>query len=377
MKKRINKNTIYRGIKTVLPALIVFFIFSNIVLVVIFLDEVKVREGAMVANNIKMLSFTDSQFKKAFNDAETDLDVLLSHRELSGYLNTEGEQSQAHFEELKEEFIGFMRSKPIYDQLRLFDLKGNEIVRVHHEFNDIISVPENQLQNKMDRYYFAESLLLEQGEIYISRFDLNVEHEGVEYPFNPVIRFTTPVYNDRNEKVAILAINYLGDNLLQGSEDFYSFNEGNNFLLIDQEGYWLKSLDKDDEWGFVIEENAGKKFSTSNPIVWDNVSEVGFYNPKKAEYFEKNHEDAWVEMKKKNIRHIEIKDKGHFSILQIMPSANNPEVVYYAIAFMDQETFVMNVGQFIKGGIEVMIIFWLFFTVFTILFFKYGTSSKK
>ena len=43
-------------------------------------------------------------------------------------------------------------------------------------------------------YYYIKSKNLEQGEIYISPMDLNMEHGVVEVPHRPVIRLVKPLY---------------------------------------------------------------------------------------------------------------------------------------------------------------------------------------
>jgi len=56
-------------------------------------------------------------------------------------------------------------------------------------------VPQGELQDKEVRYFVQETLKLKAGDIYVSPFDLNVEHDQIEQPNNPAIRFSTLVYD--------------------------------------------------------------------------------------------------------------------------------------------------------------------------------------
>ncbi len=72
---------------------------------------------------------------------------------------------------------------------------GMEPLRVNFNNGNPVIVPQDQLQNKRGRYYFDEAITLNEGEIFISPFDLNVEHGAIEQPQKPMIRFATPVFD--------------------------------------------------------------------------------------------------------------------------------------------------------------------------------------
>ena len=54
-------------------------------------------------------------------------------------------------------------------------------------------VPENELQDKSERGYFGNTMRLEEGELFVSPMDLNVEHGAIEEPYTPVVRLATPI----------------------------------------------------------------------------------------------------------------------------------------------------------------------------------------
>jgi hypothetical protein len=113
-------------------------------------------------------------------------------------------------------FINYMASKTIYDQLRLLDLLGQEIVRVNLvEGRPERATPE-QLQFKGDRYYFEAIMRLRPGEVYVSPIDLNQEWSWVERPPKGVIRFGVAMADQEGQPRGAIVINFLADQLFGG-----------------------------------------------------------------------------------------------------------------------------------------------------------------
>ena len=71
-------------------------------------------------------------------------------------------------------------------------------------------VPVDELQDKSDRYFYQESLELKPNEVYISKFDLNMEYLGIELPIKPVYRLITPIDLSNGERLGYVVVNILG-----------------------------------------------------------------------------------------------------------------------------------------------------------------------
>ena len=95
---------------------------------------------------------------------------------------------------LIEDFVLFVQQKELYDQLRLLDLDGHEVIRINYEDRTATSVDVKSLQDKSDRYYFQEATSLQDGEIFVSEFDLNVEHGRIEHP----VKASNPIFDSRS-----------------------------------------------------------------------------------------------------------------------------------------------------------------------------------
>ena len=83
----------------------------------------------------------------------------------------------AHRLQVQNLFLSFAREQKIFNQIRYLDLNGQEVVRVDYtQKQNAFVIPEHELQNKADRYYFQTAKDLPEGDISISPLDLNIEH---------------------------------------------------------------------------------------------------------------------------------------------------------------------------------------------------------
>jgi PAS domain S-box-containing protein len=170
---------------------------------------------------------------------------------------------------LSESFRIFARQKRVYDQVRYLGLRGAERVRVNVAGGTAIVVPEAELQDKGDRYYFREAIAREPGEVYVSPLDLNVERGEVEQPHKSTIRFSTPVRDRNGGKVGVLVLNYMGDALLHAFRTAVA-NIGDHAVLLNGGGFWLSSPNRNEEWGFMLEH--GRSFATAHPDAWRRIA---------------------------------------------------------------------------------------------------------
>src|SRR5205085_875061 len=99
----------------------------------------------------------------------------------------------------------------------------------------------------------------------MSPFDLNVEHEKIERPLKPAIRFATPVFDRRGVKRGVLVLNYFGAALLRKLAVVAVNVPGATFLL-NRDGFFLRGPSPDDEWGFMFAN--GRTFAKDFPGEW-------------------------------------------------------------------------------------------------------------
>ena len=198
---------------------------------------------------------------------QRDILIQMSHVELTNYL--EGSGSEA-LPALGREFLSFLKTNPTYDQVRLLNEAGQELVRANASPQGPRLVPQAKLQNKANRYYFREAAKLSPGQIYVSPFDLNVEQGVVERPLKPMIRLAGPVFSRQGRFMGVLIINYLGKYLINQLREIDT-GTADRLMLLNREGYWLYAPNQEDAWGFMFPEGRERSFAQRHPQAWATI----------------------------------------------------------------------------------------------------------
>ena len=202
---------------------------------------------------------------RRMQDLATDLKVVAQSPDLRDYLKI-GDES--YLESLSRQLFDFVEAKEIYDQVRYIDETGMERVRVNYIAGKAKLAAHDQLQNKKNRYYFTDAMKLEEGRIFVSPFDLNIEFQQIELPYKPTIRLATPVIDEQKKRRGIVVLNYLGSDLIRRMDEAQNKDEG--FVeLVSREGHWLSSERTALEWGFMF----GNKLNLEMlyPLAWKNI----------------------------------------------------------------------------------------------------------
>jgi diguanylate cyclase (GGDEF)-like protein/PAS domain S-box-containing protein len=150
--------------------------------------------------------------------------------------------------DLEQTFLDFARNRPQYFQLRYLDAAGMERIRVERTYAGPELLQPQDLQNKSHRYYFSKAASAGRNDVYISDFDLNVEHGRVEMPPRPTLRFASPVLGPEGTRLGAVVLNYEGQHLLNQIRSAVSTGESTT-LLCDGDGFWMLGPSSDEEWG--------------------------------------------------------------------------------------------------------------------------------
>ena len=163
---------------------------------------------------------------------------------------------------LQEIFTSMMEEKSYYMQLRYIDESGEELVRVDSDGTTVTPIPNNELQNKGDRGYFTETIVLEADSVYTSPVNLNQENGEIERPFKPVIRYATPIFDGAGEQRGIVIANVFANQFLEALGQSSEF-ETEQLQLVNEDGYYLSHPDSEKLWGFDlgVEETLANDYS--------------------------------------------------------------------------------------------------------------------
>ncbi|MBE9563039.1 MAG: PAS domain S-box protein, partial [Proteobacteria bacterium] len=235
--------------------------------ITVYYAEVKTNKISLEIQATENLHSQFELISTEFKHIVSDLLFLSEHNEIQTLLNTDDNIKQ----KLAKEYLTLITYKKIYDQVRFLDATGLEIVRTNFNKGEPFIVPEEKLQNKAGRYYFTDAFTLKRGEIFISPFDLNMERGKIEQPLKPMLRFGTPVFDQHGNKRGITLLNYLGKDLLDRMRQL-SIKKFSDIMLLNKQGFWLLSPNRDDEWGFMLEQRKAKTFGNRFYNEWQIIN---------------------------------------------------------------------------------------------------------
>ena len=268
------KNIMKRYIVIVVPVIILLANFYNYA----YESEVEKTAEILMAEQEKKTAIIKYVIEDIYENIINDLFVVRNSNEMKAYSNNPDSYSE---NELGQMFLRFLSNKTEIDQIRFLDVKGREIVRAENYKGKLMLIPKEKLQDKSNSYYFKDSCILNDGQVYISPLDLNVENGKVEIPHKPVIRFTTPIYSPKGECKGILVINYMGRDFLSVFNEYFAKDDKGIVepMLVDGRGYYLFNKQEGKDFGFMFED--GKKYSLQyeNEELWEEVknSESGVF----------------------------------------------------------------------------------------------------
>lgn len=205
-----------------LPILVLILLSNMLTLGTTYLAldrELRIKDDSLlVTDTEKATEYLSSVFE------QLQIDARQAHNfpALEGVIRSQTDTRYHHeLEEWKARlaqlFSGMMRANPALSQMRYIQSDGVEIVRVdrYGQDNSLQVVLEQDLQDKSNRPYFIASMGLPEGQVYLSKVDLNQENGQIIKPLELVLRAGTTVYSRGAESPqGVLILNLNLDSIL-------------------------------------------------------------------------------------------------------------------------------------------------------------------
>lgn len=257
-----NRSNRYLLSYSILSFLLVF-ILSFLVL---FFIEKEVR-----ATRINELQSQEQRVVKLENDfLGREFGMLLSDLHYLHQAYNKDLLNSEDYSRVADNWREFSTHRSIYDQIRFIDANGDEKIRINISKNGAYEVAEEELQNKKGRYYFTETIKLKEDSVYVSPLDLNIENGEIETPYKPMIRLSTPIYDEEGTLKGIIILNYLADYMLSSFRELAE-NSFGEIILLNEAGYRLSSNNPENDWNFMFEEKKGDSFGKEYPEEWSLI----------------------------------------------------------------------------------------------------------
>lgn len=222
------------------------------------------------SNGRQWVEIAEQTINAELDQLHSDVLYLAGHTTLHHWL---ANGDAGALQQLSRDLRNFAVHRGRYDQIRFIDLQGQEQIRIDWRDGRAQAIPAVALQGKADRYYVRNTLALGRGEIYISPFDLNIEHGEIEHPIKPMIRLGTPVFDEQGRKRGLIVVNYLGQRLLDRLTSIPASTD-NQLWLVNRQGDWLLGPDLALEWGFMYPQRAPARFEHDFPEAWTRLQQT-------------------------------------------------------------------------------------------------------
>jgi diguanylate cyclase (GGDEF)-like protein/PAS domain S-box-containing protein len=189
---------------------------------------------------------------------------------------------------LAQLWISFAKQRKRYDQIRFINPQGQELIHINYNDGNPISVDPVPLQSKDHHDYFMDAIQADAGIITASQLDLNTEHNRIELPLKPTLRFSTQVVSAQGRLLGVVTLNYLAKNLL---DDFMNVSAGYTgaAMLLNWKGYSLNGLDTSQNWSFMFPDSPQSTAEVIHQDAWRIIGHQPrgqFQNPKGIYTFE-------------------------------------------------------------------------------------------
>lgn len=259
------------NLKKILALSLLFIIIGLCIIgstiTVLYRDEINSYYSDLQVQGSESLDRQREAIFNYFNTVLPDLLFCSKQNELISLLDS-GDKKWAEL--AKQEFIEFAKATKLYDQIRYIDIDGLEKIKINFNDGNVVAAKNEDLQDKSDTNYFSKSIILNQGEIFVSKLELKVEHEDIESSSKPVLRLATPVFDKSGNKKGIVILNCRAKKLLDDIY-YYAATELGMQMLCDSDGYWLSRPDFDANWGFTLGERQDQNFKVSYPEEWQII----------------------------------------------------------------------------------------------------------
>ncbi|MBI3479833.1 MAG: response regulator [Nitrosomonadales bacterium] len=258
------------------PAFLRLFLVRFIPLIILaacmmgylFLDEIEDQKDILWADSAADVKSNYKAVERSLAGGAHNVTYLAGDPELAAVI----EKPSANLERLAASYARYSVSHPIYFKIRWIDESGMELLVIRNLDGQIRRADKKELENKRDRNYFQEAMKLHANEVYISPMDLDVEQGKIHQPYLPVIRIATPVFDARQRRRGVLVVSLDERDLLTRVNSDLTPTRLES-MLLNQDGYWLKSNHPEDEWGFVF--NRPVTMSAKYPAAWEKISASG------------------------------------------------------------------------------------------------------
>jgi PAS domain S-box-containing protein len=203
------------------------------------------------------------------NEIYENLKVIRDSNEMSDFLNDENDATRSEFVGL---LLRIMRNKSSIERVRYLDDKGNESVRVAYE-GDLIVSSLAQTDPSKDSPEFERTVDAAFDDILISPLELKFKDGELAQPQKPILRFSTPVNDNKGDLKGVLIVYYKADYFL---DMFLVHNEfervqSSKVYVVNKTGGFIMHPDEKMNFSFMFDDMKSMSMQKENAELWSII----------------------------------------------------------------------------------------------------------
>lgn len=196
-------------------------------------------------------------------------EVSLELKNLAESYILEGKSRPEILSQLEQDYLFLSKIESFYDQIRLFDQAGMEIIRVENRGNQQTLIGKELLEDKSAQPYFQKIAVLETDEYYLTRPKVMTENGVTILPIKIIVQSFFPVDNKlTGERFGYININLDADPLFGEIKANFDVGSGQAHIL-DSNGGWIFSRREGEEFEILLGQEVS--FKNNSPEIWKAI----------------------------------------------------------------------------------------------------------
>lgn len=160
--KKLNYQSIKFKLKYLLTLFIPVVVIGSYILLLLKSKDIKNNFRQIKAIEKIKVEKINNVLLNDISSTSSDLMYLSQNLQLKRYLN--GQIND--LSDIEKEFLSFSENKKLYGQIRYIDESGMEKIRINYNKGNPYIVRRENLQNKLSRYYFKDTIKLNKKDIF-------------------------------------------------------------------------------------------------------------------------------------------------------------------------------------------------------------------
>lgn len=243
----------------------------------VYFTTQKTLTNAGLENNLRQVTLLGSDIEHTLTHVPGDLfylrDANSMHHLGRALVINDSKAIEEYSRSIARDFLSIAKNRRIYNQIRFIAASGQELIRIEHDEAAGSSrvLQAELLQDKRQSPHFISTAKLGFGDVYISAVDLNREHNALETPLRPTIRFATPVFAVGERLIGVLILN-VDANAFLSKVRSSNADGATQFILANPQGYLLENPNNTLNWGASHELNHGANLSSVLPSAANQIT---------------------------------------------------------------------------------------------------------